>query len=352
MSFARRGVRRWLAVGVVAASGLAVGSCSSGSDAPADGGSALTAPGDSTGADPACAAPGNLPVGEQTMEVDGAERTYVVHVPPGYDGTAPAPLILSFHGFGGDIAEQDSTTDLPAQAGDRGYVVVTPQALGITIPEDSPVGDQADDLAGFAFWNIFGSSDVDFGAGNTLPVSGGDLGADDVAFVDQLLDRLEADLCIDAERIYSTGMSNGAGMTTTLVCELGDRLDGAAPVSGVNLTGACAGDDVVPVRAFHGDEDDVAAFEGNNLYGFELGNPSVTERMTAWREQAGCEPAPDTVEDATVTIFTWEGCVDDALVQLWVIHGGGHTWPRGTEPDGPLSLDATALVLDFFDSQA
>lgn len=314
---------------------------------------------DRTGTDPAnadapeaCPTPSASVEGGRTIEVDGVERAYVVHLPDDHDPTEPAPLILNLHGFGSDIAQQDAITDLPAEAGARGYVVVTPQALGVSIPDENPVGDQADDLEGFAFWNIFGSSEVDFGADNTLPVSGADLGADDVAFFGALLDRLETDLCVDAERIYSTGMSNGAGMTTTLACELGDRLDAVAPVSGVNLTGACDGDDVVPVRAFHGDADDVAGFGGNDLYGFELGNPSVTERMLAWREHNGCEPEPDTVADEAVTILTWEGCEDDAIVQLWVIHGGGHTWPRGAEPTGPLSLDATTLVLDFFDEQA
>jgi polyhydroxybutyrate depolymerase len=319
------------------------GSCSDGSDPPAD------FAGDAA---PACAVSESA-TGLQTLEVDGQEREYVVHLPEGYDGSEPAPLVLNLHGFGGTIEGQDESTDLPAQGNQRGYVVVTPQGLPISIPSEAPGGEQAQDFEGMAFWNFFGSSGVEFGGDATVPgLEAGEIGVDDVAFFSQLLDELEAELCIDPDRIYSTGMSNGAGMTTTLGCELGDRLDAIAPVSGVNLTGACPGDTPVPVRAIHGDADDVAAYDGNSLMGFELGNPSVPERMVAWAEHNGCRPDPEAAEDGSVTVLTWDDCADGASVQLFTIHGWGHQWPRAASPSEPGALDATPVVLDFFDEQA
>ena len=41
--------------------------------------------------------------------------------------------------------------------------------------------------------------------------------ADDVGFVAALLDKVEADLCVDPNRVYLTGMSNGAMMVR---CEM------------------------------------------------------------------------------------------------------------------------------------
>jgi polyhydroxybutyrate depolymerase len=303
---------------------------------------------------PACE-PAALPDGEseaRVMEVDGHEREYVVHVPPGYDGRVPAPLILNLHGFGGTIEQQDDETDLPAAGGERGYVVVTPQGLPISIPSETPVGTDAADLGGLTFWNFFGSSGVEFGPGATVPgIDPSELGVDDVAFFDALLDQVESDLCIDPDRVYSTGMSNGAGMSTTLACELGDRFDAIAPVSGVNLTGACPGDEPMSVRAIHGDADTVASYGGDTLMGFQLGNPSVPERMGAWAQHDGCAPEPETAEDGNVTIQTWDGCEAGTTVQLWTIHGWGHDWPRAQAPDQPGTIDATAVVLDFFDEQ-
>jgi polyhydroxybutyrate depolymerase len=333
-------VRKLLVIVTLAA---VVGACS-------DGGGSADPEGDSTVL--ACAV-SEAAAGPQTLEVDGQQREYVVHLPDDYDGSEPAPLVLNLHGFGGTIDDQDEITDLPSQGNARGYVVVTPQGLPISIPSGAPGGEQAENFEGMAFWNFFGSSGVEFGEGVTVPgLDTSQLGVDDVAFFSALLDRLERDLCIDPERMYSTGMSNGAGMTTTLGCELGERFDAIAPVSGVNLTGSCPGDTPVPVRAIHGDADDVAAYDGNSLMGFELGNPSVPERMVAWAEHNGCRPDPEVVEDGSVTVLTWDDCTDGATVQLFTIHGWGHQWPRASAPSEPGALDATAVVFDFFDDQS
>ena len=48
-------------------------------------------------------------------------------------------------------------------------------------------------------------------AGSALPGV-----VDDFSFVRRLLDRLEESLCIDTSRVYATGMSNGAGLTSLL----------------------------------------------------------------------------------------------------------------------------------------
>jgi polyhydroxybutyrate depolymerase len=303
---------------------------------------------------PARPAPGAIVAGEtQTLPHGGLERRYAVHLPPTYDGSTAAPLILNLHGFGSTIERQDAITDLPSRAGARGYVVVTPQGAPLSVPVDSPEAEQAAGFEGFSFWNFFGSSGIDFGAAGPPPgfegVASSALGADDVGFLAALIDHLAAELCVDQRRIYATGMSNGAGMATTLGCEIGGRLAAIAAVSGVNLTGACPGHDAVAVLAFHGDADDVVAYTGGTLMGVQLGNPSVPARMAAWAARNGCDPEPG-VEDRTggqVTVMTWSGC--DRPVQLWTLHGWGHRWPLGSSAEHAAPVDATEQVLDFFD---
>ena len=323
--------------------------CRGGSDAPGDD---AVAP---AGADPVeavCEPARSTDAGPapRTMAVGELEREYVVHLPPGYDGTEPAPLVFNLHGFGGDIGSQDTSTDLPALAGERGYIVVTPQGAPLEVPDDAPDAARTAGFEGLAFWNFFGSDPGQVTVnGATIPLA--DLGTDDVAFIDTLLDTVSDEYCVDAGRVYSTGMSNGAGMSTTLGCELGDRFAAIAPVSGVNLSGACPGDDPISVLAVHGDADPIAGYTGSSLMGFDLGNPSVPDRMAAWASFDGCDAEP-TVDESTpgLAVTRWSGCDEGTAVELWTLAGWGHEWPRAEATSQPGVIDATAVILDFFDA--
>ena len=44
------------------------------------------------------------------------------------------------------------------------------------------------------------------------------LGTDDVALIGKILDDVEAGLCVDTDRVYATGYSNGAFLTSVLAC--------------------------------------------------------------------------------------------------------------------------------------
>jgi polyhydroxybutyrate depolymerase len=282
---------------------------------------------------------------QAALEFDGDERTYELSIPPGYDGTTPAPLLLNLHGFGGDGASQNASTGMPEAAGERGYVVVAPDAGELSVPDDSSLAAETAEFDGLTFWNFFGDEGTGVTTESGEEISGDDLGADDVGFLTALIDELSGQLCIDADRVYSAGMSNGAGMTTTLGCELGDRLAAIAAVSGVNLTGACAGDAPVPVLAIHGDADQLVPVEGHSLAGFDLGNPSVPDRMAQWAERNGCDrtATPDAPAEG-VTRLTWSNCVPGVDTELWTLSEIGHEWTTGTP------IDATEVVLDFLDA--
>ena len=116
-------------------------------------------------------------------------------------------------------------------------VVVTPQGAPLSVPADAAGVSGSAGFEGGSFWNW-------------------------------LLGTILDEYCVDSGRVFATGMSNGAGMSTTLGCELGGRFAAIAPVAGVNLSGACPGDDPVSVLAIHGDADAIATYGGNNLLGF------------------------------------------------------------------------------------
>ncbi len=291
---------------------------------------------------------------QQTLPYGGLERPYELTIPKRYDGRRPAPLVINLHGFRGTGQIQNRDTDMPAIAGNRGYVVVAPDGGPLKIPLNIvPGAENAGQFEGMPFWNIFSPGVVDFGPphGQNLGIDSSSVGADDVGFVSQLLDTLSGTLCLDAARLYVTGMSNGAGMATTLGCHLSDRLAAIAPVSGVNLTGTCPGDTPIAVLAVHGDADDTAAYGGNDLFGYHFGNPSVPERMTQWAERDRCNPTPTTKHPHKgLAVERWRGCAAGADVELWTIAGWGHEWPRARSAADPGRIDATRVVLDFFDA--
>jgi polyhydroxybutyrate depolymerase len=309
----------------------------------------------------ATVAPGCAPVRparpgttEQTLPFGGLDRRYELTIPKGYDGRRPAPLLLNLHGFGGTGRAQNQSTDMPAEAGTRGYVVVAPDGGPLKIPLTVvPGAENAGQYEGMPFWNIFSPGVVDFGPphGQNLGLGSSAVGADDVGFTTQLLDTLSGQLCLDANRLYVTGMSNGAGMATTLGCNLADRLAAIAPVSGVNLTGTCPGDKPISVLAIHGDADHTVPYGGNGLLGFHFGNPSVPERMTQWAARDHCRPRPTTTRPHTgLTVERWHGCAPHTDVELYTIARWGHQWPRASSANKRGRIDATQVVLNFFDA--
>jgi polyhydroxybutyrate depolymerase len=285
-----------------------------------------------------CAAP-PVAAGETTNDFTaaGMPGTYVQHVPPGYDGTSAVPLVLGLHGWSEPAIVLGIQSDLGAAADRDGFVAVYPD---ITRP--TPLWDTALDGA-------------------------------DVEWIGALLDSLEQTLCIDTDRVYVTGMSNGAMMTSTLACTMADRIAAVAPVAGVRLPDGCAPSRPVPMIAFHGTDDQYLAFDGGygakvaglaspdgsgTLGAVEATGPDavpVLERVQSWSYLDGCdgqlgdEPLAD-----DVTLHRNEGC--GVPVELYVVDGGGHTWP-GSDFDATItdlvghvteSIDATALMVEFF----
>src|SRR5205814_3358644 len=92
----------------------------------------------------------------------------------------------------------------------------------------------------------------------------------DLQFVRNLLDELDRTLCVDDRRIYATGYSNGAFLSSAIACVLADRVAAIAPVAGVLSLPGCAPSRPIPVIAFHGTADPIVTYDGT--VGKGLGN--------------------------------------------------------------------------------
>jgi len=280
------------------------------------------------GALPAQSAPGDP--GRRTVEVNGVLRSYLLHLPPSAGSGATMPLLLVFHGGGGTASNIAEHTGLTPAATSRGYAVVYPDGVN-------------------GFWSDGRAARA---------------GADDVGFVRLLLDSLRRELPVDARRIFATGISNGAGMSFRLACDLPGTFAAIAPVAGAlpaELESRCARAAPVSLLMFNGTADRLMPYDGGSL---TLRRGRVLPAATTARLFArvnGCAPAhtvtlePDTVTDGTrVSRLAHGGCRDGRDIVLYRIEGGGHTWPGGPAVGrsvGRVSreLDASRTMLDFFD---
>ena len=267
---------------------------------------------------PADAAPEE---GRNTLEVDGQERVFHLHLPPAYDGETPLPLLLALHGGGGNGPLFAEKSGFRAKADAEGFVVVFPTG-------------QESDLGGH-YWRT-GGNIADDPAKSTLT-------GDDVAFLAALIDHLTTELAIDEQRIYVTGFSNGAGMTLMLACALSDRIAAAAAV-GSGLSSAC--DPVAPVSVLQmiGSEDPHFT-EGGTI---EIDGQQVDHwyAIDVWSDFNGCPAEPEVLVVDRVTTETHGPCAAGTEVVRIALEGVGHRWPGGPEnPDDP--VDATEVVWDF-----
>ena len=287
----------------------------------------------------------SAPVAPGDTQVDLAAGTeaawYLRHVPTSYSATAPMPLVLDLHGYSEGAKIHVLQTQLTVFGDSHGFITVTPQI------ERAP-----------ARWDT------------TLNNS-------DLAFLGSVLDQAEATLCIDQNRVFVTGLSNGAFMTSAMACQFADRIAAAAPVAGIRDIDGCDPSRPVPVIAFHGTNDPFVPYDGGlgsaaaNLpapdgSGRTLGEVGAVDPTTKgpdvptitgdWAQRNGCETTP-TESSVTndVTLLTWP-CPPGAEVELYRVTDGGHSWP-GSKFSGSIeavvgkttyTIDANELMWAFF----
>lgn len=125
---------------------------------------------------------------------DHQVRGHLVRVPEGV--AARPPLVLAFHGTGGDGPGLAGYLGLDAVARRHGFVVAYPDATRSDWELNRKRGDH------------------------------------DLPRIRRLIDALEDRLCVDPRRVYATGFSNGGSLAFRLGCDLSTRIAAIAPLSG------------------------------------------------------------------------------------------------------------------------
>lgn len=241
----------------------------------------------------------------RAVPAGGGDRTYRAYRPPKL--TTPAPLVLVFHGYGGDSAEMERATGWVEQADRSGFVVVFPEG-----------------------------TERSFNGGGCCGVAAM-REVDDVAATLAIIDDVAAAASIDPDRVYSTGFSNGGYLSYRLACET-DRFAAIAPVAGAR-TVPC--DDPAPTSLLHihGLADERVPFGGGRRDGVDV--PPTEDTIAGWRAALRC--APERVEHDGGLRRSHSNCSNGRAVELRTLASLGHSWPR--DADG---LDATGEIADFF----
>jgi polyhydroxybutyrate depolymerase len=307
-------------VAVVALLGAALAACgssssgdSAGQHAGEGGAGGSTAPESTSG----CKA-NTIKNGTFDLTFKNVKYQYLVHLPPSYDGSKPTPLVLNWHGLTSNATQQESFSNMDPEADAKGFVLVYPN-----------------------------SPDMSWNAGTCCAFNA--TNRDDVGFAIALVQQIESVACIDAKRIYTTGMSNGAFMSYALGCEHAETFAAIAPVAGKVGVTNCNPSRSVPLMAFHGTADPLVAYDAGTL---SADNQTVPETVATWASHDGCTEGPkQTYQKGTVTCQEWSGCDGGAMVTLCSAAGEGHCWPGQTVcPYGASTTDinATTEIGDFF----
>ena len=318
-----RGVRALVAVVVLS---LTLGACTRGSagtearptGTPSTAGSAGTSPGCGSVPDDVTGATRDV---TRRITVDSTLRQYIVHVPTGYDGSRPLPVVYLFHGLGSSAAEVATYASFPAAADDRDFILVSPQATGTP-----------------STWDVL------------TPAS---TAGSDAAFWLELTKSLGDEWCVDDDRQYAAGMSNGSAVIFAMACSGEFPFKAYGGVAATFYDDAGCGDaPPASVVYFHGTGDEVVPFDGGETPLFPV--RSVDAVMADWAKHDGCATKPRTTEVASdVELERWRDCDGSARLETYVIDDGGHTWP-GADFEVPVlgnttsSIDATELMVEFF----
>ena len=296
----------------------------------------------------------------RTINHDGIEREYFVHVPTGVDGNLP--VVVGVHGYTSTATGFAASHGLNQHADANGYIVVYPQGSHFL----------ADDEQGQSYrvtsWNDLAANLGPKQAGThciadsdqyPCPAECGKCNRcawtscyDDVGFLEKVLDAVQSEFRTDTSRYYLLGVSNGGMMTLRLGCNLADRFAAIAPIIAQLAPGYACGPEVdLPMLHLFGGEDDKVRFDGKPA-GDGFIYTTAEETAAVWSSMLACKTGPtawknDISDSAGLVCTAYTDCrVDGHEVVSCMDPDGEHAWPEQFDGDMP----ATCVTSEQYDS--
>jgi polyhydroxybutyrate depolymerase len=279
---------------------------------------------------------------EQEIEVDGTERTYLLHLPETGTLIYNLPLVIVLHGHGGTGKQIMNESGFNKLADRDRFIAVYPDGL-------------------HKAWND-----------GRAKSEKGKLG-DDSKFMVQLIDTLYKEYHIDTNRVFATGISNGGFFSFYLAHKLSKIFLAIAPVC-ANITNyfkdKYTPDEPVSLMLINGTKDPLVKYDGGKI-GLKFGKShgksistdetiSIFKKLTKCNDKPATEEIPDINADdeCFATKYTYSGGIKNTEIVLIKITNGGHTLPGGNQYlskklVGNLCKDFNAadVIWEFFKSR-
>tara|TARA_A200000113_G_C8871649_1_gene356905 strand:- start:1163 stop:2056 length:894 start_codon:yes stop_codon:yes gene_type:complete len=250
---------------------------------------------------------------QRSIMHDGIQRTYYLYVPQSYTEGTELPLMLNFHGFSDNAIDQMNSADMRPLAESENFILVYPQG---TL------------LGGLPHWN-------------PDPVGGNNKSsADDLGFVEALINTLKQEMAIDTNRVYASGYSNGGYFVYGLACRLSNKIAAVGSVAGTMLEYTydnCEASAPLSVINFHGTADYYVPYNGTT------GLKSAADVIEYWSDFNQAENLEIT-QNSGFDQYEYTDAGGDTYVRHFKIIDGGHTWNDNDSYGGKSS---SQLVWEF-----
>lgn len=233
----------------------------------------------------------------QSFNHNGVDREYLAFIPSDYNSAYAVPLVINFHGFGGNSSEYSSYTSMEKLAEKENFILVYPNGT---------------EMNNYSHWNP------------SLPSSTNKSNADDLGFIEMLIQQLSIDYSIDSKRVYACGFSNGGMMSYGLAHHKSNLIAAVASVSGAMLDPESSPTHPMPVLIIHGTNDDVIPYNGSNDY------KSLESTINYWinfnKIDSLSKSKTTTSGNNSIQYFSYGVGENGVSVEHYKVIQGGHEW--------------------------
>jgi polyhydroxybutyrate depolymerase len=305
---------------------------------------------------------------KEKVTISDVDRTYLVRLPRGYDAKQKYPVVILLHGMNQDTDDMERLTRFAELADKDGIIAVYPSALhgrwnvGVHAPAQQPAmrspgrgrhggGGYPGGGGGYPGGGGGGGGYPGGGGGGSGYPGGGQSGgqgrsdetrsepADDIDFLNQMLDQMALKFSVDPARIYATGLSEGGLMAMKAGCSMADRIAAIAPVgAAMPKTMICLPSRPLSVVMINGTSDPVVPYGGGTEHNLHVPVISVEDSAKAWAKMARCAEKPTQSKvpahekgSMETKVDTYDGCQQGAQVVSYSVKGAGNTWPGGEQ---------------------
>ena len=256
---------------------------------------------------------------EYGITYQGIDRDFSIYIPESYTHDSPSAMMFVFHGFGGSNDMIMYYSDFNSISERENFIVVYPQGSSFW---------------GYPHWNVGGWTNTS--------------SADDIGFIDFLIELISQEYNLNQNRIYATGMSNGGFFSFLLACQLSQKIAAVASVTG-SMTNEtyqnCKPSKEVPVLQIHGTDDPIVTYNGNS----SIGSIGIEPVLSYWKLNNYCgEPNISELNDSNpndnfyVQRVLFDNGVNGSTVDHYKVFGGEHVWFM--EDD----INSSELIWEFF----